>query len=270
MEPFVAKQPMADESRPTEKLFTGLAVNHVNPSAIKQWLAAGWQDIWKTPTASLSYGIIFALAGILLTLVFRSNPVFVVTLSTGFLLVGSFVAVGLYDLSRRIEHGEPATFKHSLSVISHNVYGLGIYAVALSFVMLFWVRTATVLTGLMMRSTTVTGEGYGHLFTSLLTMDNGWLFILGFMGVGLLFASIAFTTGVVTVPLLLHRKIDIMTASVTSIRVVKQNPKTMLLWAMTIVAIIGLGIATFYIGLIIAMPLIAHASWHAYRDLVND
>ncbi|QQZ27324.1 DUF2189 domain-containing protein [Thiothrix subterranea] len=270
MESFVAKQPMADESRPTEKLFTGLAVNHVNPSAIKEWLSAGWQDIWKTPAASLSYGIIFALVGIVLTLIFRSNPVFVITLSTGFLLVGSFIAVGLYDLSRRIEHGQPPTFMHSLSVISHNVFGLGIYAVALSFVMLSWVRITTVFAGLMATSTTVTGDGYGHLFTSLLTMDNGWLFILGFIGVGLLFASIAFTTGVVTVPLLLHRKIDIMTASVTSIRVVKQNPKTMLLWAMTIVAIIGLGIATFYIGLIIAMPLVAHASWHAYRDLVKD
>lgn len=64
MESYVAKQPMADKSRPTEKLFTGMAVNHVNPSAIKQWLSAGWQDIWKTPSASLSYGVIFALVGI--------------------------------------------------------------------------------------------------------------------------------------------------------------------------------------------------------------
>lgn len=104
MEPFVAKQPKADPSQPTEKLFTSLAVNHVNPAAIQQWLTAGWQDIWKTPSASLSYGIIFALVGILLTLVFQNEPVFVVSLATGFLLVGSFIAVGLYDLSRRIEH----------------------------------------------------------------------------------------------------------------------------------------------------------------------
>ena len=136
--------------------------------------------------------------------------------------------------------------------------------------MLFWVRTATILVGLMATGTTVTGEGYGDLFKSLLTMDNGWLFFLGFMGVGLLFASVTFITGVVTVPVLLHRKVDIMTASVTSIQVVKQNPLTMLLWAMTIVAIIGLGIATLYLGLIIAMPLVAHASWHAYRDLVKE
>lgn len=270
MEPYVAKQPMAGKSPATEKLFTGLTVNHVNPIAIKQWLNAGWQDIWKTPSASLSYGIIFALAGILLTLVFWSEPVFVVTLSTGFLLVGSFIAVGLYDLSRRIENGEPATFKHSLSVISYNVYGLGIYAVVLSFVMLFWVRTVTVFTGLMVSGTTITDKGYDHLFQSLLTMDNGGLFTLGFIGVGLVFASTAFITSVVTVPVLLHRKVDIMTASVTSIRVVKQNPLTMLLWAMTIAAIIGLGMATFYIGLIIAMPLVAHASWHAYRDLVKE
>lgn len=181
-----------------------------------------------------------------------------------------FIAVGLYDLSRRIEHDEPPTFKHSLSAISHNVYGLGIYAVVLAFIMLFWVRTATILVGLMTTGTTVTGEGYGDLFKSLLTMDNGWLFFLGFMSVGLLFASLTFITGVVTVPLLLHRKIDIITASVTSIQVVKQNPLTMLLWAMTIVAIIGLGIATLYLGLIIAMPLVAHASWHAYRDLVKE
>ena len=253
-----------------EQLFRIYPVQHVEPAAIMRWLRQGWADIKANPSASLTYGIIFALVGILMSMVSAANPAFFVAASTGFLLVGPFLALGLYGLSRQLEQGQTPRFWSSLSSIQENAISLGLYAVILGMIMVFWVRLSAVITGIFFNQMSVDIEGYAGLWNALVTMEQGWMFILAFFSIGLLFALFAFMTGVVTAPMLLERKVDIVTAAATSIRAVQKNPLTMLLWALTITVVIGLGIATFDLGLIIAMPLIAHASWHAYRDMVKD
>ncbi|MEZ5536255.1 MAG: DUF2189 domain-containing protein [Thiolinea sp.] len=268
MQDYISKPENASAPPRLENLFQTYPVNTVEPVAIRRWLSQGWEDLKVNPRASLAYGLIFSLVGIIMSIVSASNPAFFVSATTGFLLVGPFLALGLYDLSRRIEQGNKPVFMDSVTAMTRNSIGLGLYAVALGLIMVFWVRMAAVITGIFFNNATLAEEGYAGLITSLFSMEQGWIFAVAFILAGLLFAAVAFITGVVTVPMLLDRKADIVTAAATSIRAVYRNPVTMLLWAITITAIIGLGILTFDLGLIIAMPLIAHASWHAYRDMV--
>lgn len=269
MEQYVSKPAAASVAPHAEQLFGSYPVQYVEPMAIQRWLRKGWEDLKVNPSASLAYGIIFALVGVLMGMVSSANPAFFVAATTGFFLVGPFLALGLYALSHQIEQGYTPRFMSSLGGIRENAISLGLYAVLLGMLMVFWVRLSAVITGLFFNKVEVSADGYAGLWNALMGMDDGWLFILAFFGVGLLFALFAFITGVVTAPMLLERKVDIVTAATTSFRAVMKSPLTMLLWALTITVVIGVGILTFNIGLIIAMPLIAHASWHAYRDMVK-
>ncbi len=185
-------------------------------------------------------------------------------------MAGPFLALGLYFVSSKIEKGEQVSFSRSLGAISENMRCIGIYAITLGFVMSMWVRISTLVVSLSFNDVIVSDTGHIALFKSLTTMDQGFSLILGLFAVGLIFATVAFITGVVTLPMLMDDKVDIVTAVSTSIRAVKRNPAVMAVWAITIAVIIGLGIATNFIGLLVLMPLISYASWHAYRDLVAN
>lgn len=270
MEQFVSKPTTASPAPHAEDLFKSYPVQKVEPAAIPRWLKQGWEDIQANPAASLFYGAFFAIVGILLSLFSTASAAFSVAFTSGFFLVGPFLALGLYVLSWQRDQGKKTDFGASLGAIRHNALGLGLYALTVSFLMMLWVPASGMMIALFFNNfaslSTMTGSA--ALWYGLIQMNHGFLFVLCFMGVGLLFALLAFITGVVTVPVLIERKADLMTAIATSIRVCIVNPKTMLLWAMTITVIVGLGLATFNLGLILAMPLVAHASWHAYRDLI--
>lgn len=270
MEQFISKPATASPAPAVSDLFKTYPVQKVEPAAIQTWLKKAWADIQANPAASLFYGMVFAVVGIILSLFSAANPAFMVAFTSGFFLVGPFLALGLYVLSWQRDQGKKIDFVASLGAIRHNALGLGLYALTLSFLMLLWIPASAMMIAIFFNNIgSVSGmTGYAALWEGFTQMNNAVLFTLSFLGVGLLFALVGFATGVVTVPLLIERKADIMTAIMTSLRVCMTNPKTMLLWAMTITVIIGLGIATFNIGLIIAMPWIAHASWYAYRDLI--
>lgn len=270
MEQFVSKPATASPAPDVSDLFKSYPVQKVEPAAIQSWLKKGWADIQANPAASLFYGVVFAIVGILSSVFSAANPAFVVAFTSGFFLVGPFLALGLYVLSWQRDQGKKIDFGASLVAIRHNALGLGLYALTLTFLMLLWVPASAMIIAIFFKNIGALSSmsGYTALWDGLMQMNNSFLFTLSFLGLGFLFALVAFATGVVTVPILIERKADIMTAIATSLKVCMTNPKTMLLWAITITVIIGLGLATFNLGLIIAMPLVAHASWHAYRDLI--
>lgn len=240
----------------------------VEAGAIRRWLQQGWVDLKVNPLASLTYGLVFAVLGIIIGYFSVGNLAFFIATATGFLLVGPFLGLGLYDLSRQIERDGAARLIPSALSATHNAVGLILYALVLGLGMAFWIRMSAVITAIFFNQTSLVQEGYFGLVDGLLHMEQGWVFTLILISVGASFALFGFVTGIVTVPMLLDRKVSIMRAVRTSIRVVYRNPLTSLLWAGVITAIIGLGMLTFYIGLIVAMPWVAHASWHAYRDMV--
>lgn len=252
-----------------DQSFTHYPVRQVGFAAIPGWLRQAWEDVKANPLSSLLYGLIFSVVGIVLSILSANNPGFFMAEAAGFMLLGPFLALGLYDLAYRREQGEPVRFVQSVVALKRNPVNLVLYAALLGVLMLLWLRMSAIVMDVFLHDTLAAETGYFGFMTALLGTTLGWLFAFSFLAVGLLFALVSFVTGVATVPMLLERKVNLVTALNTSVRAILANWQVMLGWAATIALIIGAGLLPFSLGLIIAMPLVSYASWHAYRDMVG-
>jgi uncharacterized membrane protein len=232
------------------------------------WLAAGWRDLWALPALSLGYGAVFSLVALgLVTGLFALGwQSLMLALAGGFLLVGPMLAVGLYEVSRRLEAGEAIDVRDAIFVGVRSPGQLAIMGVALMIAYLAWVELALVLLVLFLGGG---GLPPPEAFVSalLFTPQGLGLLVTGTI-VGGLLALLVYAVSAVSIPLLMTRDVDVVTAVSTSLSAVVTNPKPMLLWAALIAAMMGVGVATFLLGLIVAFPLIGHATWHAYREVV--
>jgi uncharacterized membrane protein len=232
-----------------------------------EWLGAGWKDLWQAPAASISYGLIFMIMGYVLVYLVEAQFHYALALTTGFLLAGPFLAMGLYDISRRLQMGEPATLRHALTAWRHNTMPILLFGILIGLLMIVWARLSAVLFGVIAASHSMTlNSTVSQLFFS----GSGLTFLLVFIGVGAVIATVVFAISVVAIPMMLDRKIDFIMAVLTSVTAVRANPGPMALWAALIVIFTGIGLISFYIGLVIALPLIGHATWHAYQELVDN
>lgn len=231
-----------------------------------RWLRAGVRDLRGAPGPSLFYGAAFALAGWLIYLVFRFAYAYAYGLTWGFLLVGPYLATGLYDISRRLEAGEPVRLRPTLTAWRRNVGAFSIFWIVLTVLMLLWSRASLIVFALYFSSGLPT---VNELLGRVLSPEH-WDFVLTYFAVGALFATIAFSISVVSIPLMLDRDTDAIVAAITSVRALMRNPAPMMLWGVLIVALIGAGFATRFLGLVVAAPIVGHATWHAYRDLVGS
>lgn len=240
-------------------------VASVAPTAPLRWLARGWADLRSAPAASLFYGACFALMGWLIHVVFQNMVELTSALTAGFLLVGPFLATGLYEISRRRECGQPVSLAATLTAWRGNLGALSLFALGLTVIMLVWARASLVTFALFFSTGMPTLKNFFGQVVSTEHLD----FLITYFAVGGVFASIAFAVSVVSVPMMLDRGTDTVVAALTSVRALFANPLPLLLWAVLIVLVVGAGFATLFVGLIVAVPLIGHATWHAYRDLVG-
>ena len=240
------------------------AVRRVSPLAPFRWLAKGWADFRANPLPSAFYGACFAAMGWLVAIVFEHAAAYVSTLATGFFLVGPFLATGLYALSRRRERGEPAWLAPTLDAWRPEVGAIGVFALVLAVILLVWARASLIVFALFYTSEMPTVHGF---LGQLLSPDNVE-FLVAYACVGGFFALLVLAISVVAVPMMLDRGTDGVVAVLTSMRAFGANPAAMLVWGATIVAVIGAGFALVFVGLVVAAPIIGHATWHAYRELV--
>lgn len=247
-------------------LFDLPAVREVPAGRAFTWLARGVRDIAAMPWMSGFYGLCFAAMGVLLLLMFRFAVDYTSTLAMGFMLVGPFFAIGLYDLSRQREAGGTVHFARSLTAWRDNAGGIGIYVLILTIAFLVWARASMVTFALSESGALPTWSSF---FVQLAAMKNLG-FVGAFFGVGLLFAALVFAFSAISIPYLLDRRADAVTAAAASVLAIARNPVAMGVWALLIVLLIGAGLATLYVGLVFTGPLIGHATWHAYRDLVGS
>lgn len=242
-------------------------VRQIPVSHVASWLAAGWADLRTTPIASLAYGLLFAMAGDLLLLSLWQSPRYFAVAISGFFIVAPLLCTGLYELSRRSERGFASSFADSLNGLSRGRDGLVLFGLLLLLLWFAWERFSTVLFASMATGLPET-NAFGFA-GAIIGAGNHAGLALAWLLVGAVVALIVFMLSVVSVPLLIDRDADFVTAAMTSLRAFAANPGPLLLWAATIVALTLLGFATLLFGLIVLMPLLGHASWHAYRDLVE-
>jgi len=242
-------------------------VRTVDVEAPWRWLRLGWQDLMQARGVSLSFGVLIALASVLLiNALWRIDLLpYSLPLAAGFMFVAPALAICFYDISRRLERKQPVTFAAvALAWKPHASQIAGMGLVMMLF-QLAWIRFATLLFALFFGPDPASWD---HFIQVLFFSTDGLPFlIVGTLSGGVL-AILAFAIGVTAFPMLLDRDIGTAAAIATSVRATVANWRVMTGWAALIVMFTVAGLVTGCLGLIVTMPLIGHASWHAYRDLV--
>jgi uncharacterized membrane protein len=234
-----------------------------------QWLARGWRDLTQALVVSIGLGLVFAVVSWLLTfgLWWGGYLYLVLPMATGFMIVGPILAIGFYEISRRLAAGERVNLISTFDVFRRNPRQIAVMGFILLLVLLTWIRIAAMI---FMLYWGLEPPSFQDLVVNTFLRPSSLPFLIFGVGVGGLFAFLAFAISAVSIPMLADRpRVDAITAIVTSVRAVRENPGPMLLWAAIIAVATGAGLATLYLGLIVVVPLFGYATWHAYRDLVS-
>jgi uncharacterized membrane protein len=233
--------------------------NKLGLDAPFRWLRLGWQDLKRAPRQSLTYGLGLVLFGYLITWLAwgEGHTVALFTLAMAFILSGPVLAFGLYSISRQLEQGRAPRLGICWRESRNHLRNEMLFALVMLVVLLVWARAAS-----MVHVFFPVGEELGVL---------GWIeFLAVGSAVGSIFAVIVFSSSVVALPMMLDRNTDAITSALTSVAAVFQNKGVMALWAALIGCLVLIGFATAYIGLVVVLPLIGHATWHAYRETVKE
>jgi uncharacterized membrane protein len=231
-------------------------------------LKAGWQDLARAPLYGLAFSLVYVLGGwaLLATFAAGGQVWWMIPASAGFPILGPFIACGFYEVSRRLEKGEPLVAREVMGVIwSQRSRQIPMMSAMIVVFFLFWNFLIHMIFALFLGTTTLTNiTSSPEVF---LTPQG--LGMIGFgTAIGAVFSVLLFSLTVVSLPLILDREVDFMTAMLTSMRCVRVSPVVMLGWGALIAVALGLGMAVGFLGLFVVLPLFGHASWHLYRRLV--
>lgn len=246
------------KSKPGEEYARTLPCNKVGYTEPFHWLALGMNDLVRSPIISAFYGICFAAAavGIVYLVHIQGTHLVILPSLIVYMLIGPFLALGLYDASWQREKNRKPSLAHSIKAITRNSTSQWGFAVLLMVAMIFWMRIAALLHALY---PPVEGAGLAEFAPFL---------IVGSV-VGFILATFIFSISVFSMPLMLERRVDMMTAIFTSFNAVKNNAATMLVWAAIICGGVLIGFATYGIGMIITMPILGYGTWHAYHAVIQ-
>ncbi len=230
------------------------------------WLMRGWRDLMRCPLPGLLHGLLVFAFGAALIALAHQQFWLLSGAFTGFLLVAPVVATGLYAVSRELARGRTPTLATALRVWKPDDHRLIVFGLLLALAGTGWVLTsASLIIGF-------AGERVDNpadFLRVVVLARGGWLFEAWLMLGGMLAAPV-FASSVVALPLLLDRRVSVLAAVLTSWRVVIAHPAPLALWAALILGLTLFGMATALLGLVVVVPWLAHASWHAYRDLVDS
>ena len=240
-------------------------IHRIPPTRPFVWLSQAWADLKHHPKPSLAYGLLVSSMGAIV-LLFNNHPYMIAGSLTTFLLVGPLMAVGLCELSRRRELGEQPSFEDSLRALRHNRRGLLGFANRLVALGIGWMLLSAIFMQAVMGSAgpplaaTVWGGAW-----SMLGADH----VLAYLGLWAALSAVVFCISVVSIPMILDLNADAGTAIKTSLRVTVCDLPAMLVWALLILLMVAVGFASGLLGLVLIYPLLGHATWHAYRELVH-
>lgn len=249
------KPQRGDENAPKRRLY--YPNRELQWSAPFRWLSLGWQDYKATWKLSALYGSFFALTGMAISagLWFYGTKITIFSFGVLFILLGPIFAFGLYDVSKELQQGNKPCLKHSLFQMRKNAGCQWVYACVLIVIGLIWMRAASII----------------HVFyptSASPTVEQLASFLMIGSLTGAFFSGLVFGTGAFSLPMMMDKECDAITAVLTSLRAVMDNTGVSVLWALIILTLVSLGFATGFLGLILVLPLIGYATYHAYQDTV--
>lgn len=222
------------------------------------WLKLGMADIRQAPRQSLVYGAAMVLISFLVSIIALQfgNFYSLITMLSGFIFIGPVIAIGLYSVSCQLQQGQRPVLGYCLREGQRHFGNTLLFAMVLLVVFMIWARAASMI----------------HVFFPM-TSHAEWQEYATFLSigtvVGALFSALIFCASAFSLPMIMDRKVDMVTAIVTSINAVLHNKRVMALWATIIFTCVLIGIATALVGLLFLMPLIGHATWHAYKETID-
>lgn len=241
-------------------------VAHVAPLRPLTWLKLGWEDLRHNPVPSIAHGLLLVAVGWLMLLFLSAQVDLLAAAVSGYLLVGPIFGAVFYELSRLRAAGQAATFDASLDGALKNGKRLVHLGLVLALLAILWALSSGLL--------------FERAFGGIppLVRDNfyrtivDWSypgFFLTYLATGAVFALLAFMISVVSAPMIFDRAEGTGKAILTSLKAVGTNPAAMAVWAALIATLTAIGFATFLLGLAVVLPLLGHATWHGYRDLIQ-
>lgn len=257
------------------------SISHVSAARPLHWLKDGWQDFLAHPGPSMMYGFIVAAVSWMILTLAAPKPYLVSSAISGFLLVAPLLAAGIYELTREREAGTKVSFMESVRGLRRNAGTIADYSVVLVIMAIVWERAGAIIFALSYGGEMHTIEG----FVREIFLSGDYIGVaVGWLAGGLALAGFVFSLTVVGMPMVIDRNIDVVTAMGASLKTVKTNMPAMFVWALVIVGLSAVGLVgalalllTTKIAspllvcapLAITMPLLGHATWAAYKDLVH-
>ena len=229
------------------------------------WLRRGWQDLLSFKSCTTFFGVCFFVMAVVLGIVFRNKPEYTMSIVSGCLLLGPFLALGLYEVSRRNELGLPKSFIQSTTCWRNHIRSMGMLVLVLIVLELLWGRASLVVFAVFFNTGMPSTTGVMEAIFNAQNLE----FLLVYAMVGGVFAALVFAVSVVSIPMILDRDTDAISAAITSIQVVFVNLPVMLLWGALLTVLVAVALIPAGLGLIVIGPWLGYATWHAYRGSVK-
>jgi uncharacterized membrane protein len=222
------------------------------------WLRLGWKDLKDSKCVALGYGIIIFVVSWAVSAFawWLGKFALLATLLSGFIFIAPMLAVGLHSVSKDLQAGNVISFRRSIQQMMCTFGHGAVYALILLAVLFIWSRS-----GMMLYAFFPVEEGSREVLLEFLAVGS----LIGSVFAALIFASAAFS-----LPMIVDKQADMVTACLSSIHAVLRNKPAMLVWALCIIALTGVGFATAYFGFILIMPWLAYSAWHAYKATINS
>lgn len=235
-------------------------------SAPWRWLLRGFEDLRASPGIALFYGTAFWFMAQVLAMVFRRSPEYTLSMVSGCLLVGPFLAMGLYEVSRRREQGLQPELAASLTCWDGHIKSMSMLVLVLMVLELLWGRASLVVFAVFFNTGMPSTTGVIEAIFNPENID----FVAVYLFVGGIFATLVYAISAVSIPMILDRDTDAISAGITSVRVFFGELAVMLLWGLVLSVLVVLSfMSPWMLGLVVVGPWLGHASWHAYRGTVD-
>lgn len=243
-------------------------IRQVTVDQSSRWLARGWKDMMAAPLVSFSYGAVFVAAAYLITfgLIQMGVGSLALPLAAGFMLIGPLAAVGLYETSRRLSRNQVPTLGAAIGAFGNRMGGLLIVGLVLMIAFMAWFMIAMVIFAIFYGTAPPTLSTF---VSTLLLAPQAPLFLLVGTAAGAVIAAGVFGITAIALPMIIDRDVSPIHAMAVSAQAVTRNWKVMIGWAAMIALLTGVGMATFYVGLALTLPLVGHATWHCYKAIID-